>query len=281
MTDTNFKIQFSIVLVNYNSGSLLKDCIDSIFSSIEDSIEIIIYDNASSDDSLVKVRTTYPADTRIRIIEGSENLGFAKANNRGAGIANGKFLHFLNPDIIINKTLAADYKRIGEGALNTVYVTSLAGQDGKLTKNRHVIPTLTNFFNLIFHNQKVIYWNIGASIVISRKSFTVLGGWPEDYFMYAEDMDLFYRIGKLGMQVCYLDTHLVHIGQGTTRNVWDDRERAYRVERSFLKFYRKYNIGWQYYLIRPILLAFILIHEPERFLLQLKTYLRIVFSKER
>ena len=280
MTDTDREVIFSIVLVNYNSGSLLKDCLASIFENLTASFEIIVYDNASTDDSVLKVRAAFPSDFRIRIIEGNVNLGFAKANNLGAQGSNGRYLHFLNPDIIVNNSLSDDYLRIQNGPSDTVYVTSLADQTGKPTKNRHVIPTLNNFYNLILNSKKVIYWNIGASLIISRESFRNLGGWPEDYFMYAEDIDIFYRIQKQGMPVCYLDTRLIHIGQGTTRNLWDDRERALRVERSFLKFYRKYGMGWQYYLIRPVLLVFILFHEPERFLLQLKTYLRIVFSKD-
>jgi GT2 family glycosyltransferase len=281
MTDTNREVIFSIVLVNYNSGSLLKDCLSSILENLTADFEIIVYDNASTDDSVLKVRSVFPSDLRIRIIEGNVNLGFAKANNLGAQAAKGRYLHFLNPDIIVNNSLSEDYAKIQKGSLDTVYVTSLTDQNGKPSKNRHVIPTLKNFYNLILNTRKVMFWNIGASIIISRETFRILGGWPEDYFMYAEDIDIFYRIQKQGIHVSYLDTRLIHIGQGTTRNLWDDRERALRVERSFLKFYRKYGMGWQYYLIRPVLLVFILFHEHERFLLQLKTYLRIVFSRNK
>lgn len=278
MTKDNPGNLFSIIIVNYNSGSLLKDCIDSIFNFVDEEYEIIIYDNASEDNSLRMIRTAFPGDPRIRIMEGNENIGFAKANNRAAGIATGKFLHFLNPDIIVNRALSADYSKIAEGDMNTVYVTSLADATGAPVKNRHLIPTLGNYFNRIFHKEKVALWNIGASLVISRESFRLLGGWPEDYFMYAEDLDLFYRIFKQKMDIIYLDTRLVHIGQGTTRNVWNESERAFRVELSFRKFYRKQGMSWQYYFLRPVQLVFILFHEPGIFPLQLKTFFRIIFS---
>jgi len=279
MTNKNPGISFSIIIVNYNSGFLIRDCIASILKNADNGYEIIIYDNASSDDSLKLVIDAFPDDPRIRIMEGKDNLGFAKANNLAAIAATGKFLHFLNPDIIVNPALEMDYVKISKGDEDTVYVTSLAGENGKPVKNRHIVPTVSNYFNCVFRPGKVAYWNIGASLIISQHSFKLLGGWPEDYFMYAEDLDLFYRMHLQRLNIIYTHTRLVHIGQGSTRKLWDNRERAIRIERSFLKFYRKYGITWQYFLLRPVQLTFILFHEPDRFLLQLKTYLRIVFSK--
>lgn len=281
MTDQDPGILFSIIIVNYNSGSLLKDCVTSIIDNLDHGFEIIIYDNASSDDSLPMVNTAFPDDSRIRILKGNENLGFAKANNHAADVATGKYLHFLNPDIIVNPALAVDYEKILESALNTVFVTSLAGEDGMPVKNRHIIPIVGNYFNCIFHKGKVVYWNTGASLIISRNSFDLIGGWPEDYFMYAEDLDLFYRIHRQKFTVRYLDTRLVHFGKGTTRNIWSESERAFRVEMSFRRFYRKYGISWQYFFLRPIHLVFILFHEPELFPLQVKTYFHAIFSSTR
>jgi GT2 family glycosyltransferase len=278
MTNQDPGIFCSIIIVNYNSGSLLKDCLTSIIDNLDKGYEIIIYDNASSDDSLRMVHAAFPADPRIRILEGNENLGFAKANNRAAGVATGKYLHFLNPDIIVNPRLRADYDLIGTEPGKSVYVTSLADEYGIPMKNRHLIPTLGNYFNCIFQKRKVAYWNIGASLIISRYSFDLIGGWPEDYFMYAEDLDLFYRIHRQKLKVCYFDTRLVHLGKGTTRNIWNERERAFRVELSFRRFYRKYGFSWMYFILRPIHLVFILFHEPQIFPLQVKTYFRSIFS---
>jgi GT2 family glycosyltransferase len=281
MTNEDPGILFSIIIVNYNSGSLLKDCLTSITDNLDKGYEIIIYDNASSDDSLRMVHAAFPADSRIRILEGNENLGFAKANNHAAGVAAGKYLHFLNPDIIVNPQLQADYDLIAADQEDSVYVTSLADEYGKPMKNRHIIPTLHNYFNCIFHKRKVAYWNIGASLIISHYSFDLTGGWPEDYFMYAEDLDLFYRIHRQKLKVHYLDTRLVHLGKGTTRNIWNESERTLRVELSFRRFYRNHGIPMDYYLTRPILLLYVLFHEPSGFVLQLKTVIRAAFIRTR
>jgi GT2 family glycosyltransferase len=279
MTNQDPGVFISIIIVNYNSGFLLKDCIASIFDNVDDGYEIIIYDNASSDNSLRMVNTAFPGEPRIRILEGNDNLGFAKANNHAASAATGKYLHFLNPDILVNPALAVDYVKVLEGVVNTVYVTNLADEKGKPLKNRHIIPTLGNYFNCIFRKEKVAYWNIGASLIISHDAFDLIGGWPEDYFMYAEDLDLFYRIYRHKLNISYLDTKLVHLGKGTTRNIWNESERAFRVELSFRRFYRRYGISWQYFFLRPIQLVFILFHEPQLFPLHLKTYFRTIFSK--
>ncbi|MGA2823859.1 MAG: glycosyltransferase family 2 protein [Bacteroidales bacterium] len=278
MTNQDTGIFISIIIVNYNSGSLLKDCIASIFDNVDDGYEIIIYDNASSDNSLQMVSMAFPGEPRIRILEGNDNLGFAKANNQAASAAKGKYLHFLNPDILVNPALAADYIKVLDGNKNTVYVTNLADEKGKPLKNRHIIPTLNNYFNCIFRKEKVAYWNIGASLIISCDAFDLIGGWPEDYFMYAEDLDLFYSIHRHKLNISYLDTQLIHLGKGATRNIWNESERTFRVELSFRRFYRKYGISWQYFFLRPIQLVFILFHEPQLFPLHLKTYFRTIFS---
>ncbi len=281
MTNQVPGVLFSIIIVNYNSGSLLKDCLTSIIDNLDNGYEIIIYDNASSDDSLRKVHAAFPADSRIRILEGKENLGFAKANNHAAGVAKGKYLHFLNPDIVVNPKLRADYDLIAGEQGEDVTVTSLADEDGRPMKNRHIIPTLGNYFNCIFHKGKIAYWNIGASLIISHDAFSLIGGWPEDYFMYAEDLDLFYTLYRNHIPIRYLDTRLLHIGKGTTRQIWTDSQRALMVELSFKKFYRKHGFPMEYYATRPILLLYVLFHKPTEFFLQVKTVIRASFIRTR
>jgi GT2 family glycosyltransferase len=275
------EIVFSIIIVNYNSGDLLEKCLSSIFNYIESGLEIIIYDNASTDDSLSGVELLMSAHPEINIIYGKENLGFAKANNLAAYVAKGTYFHFLNPDILVNEQLQKDYLSISREAENPVYVTSLTDEQGRLLKNRHIVPTLGNYYNRLFHREKVAYWNIGASVILHREAFSKTGGWAEDYFMYAEDLDLFYSLYKNKIPVNYLDTRLIHIGKGSTRKVWSEYERSLIVERSFKRFYKKQGFLWEYYIIRPILLTFVLLNEPASFLLLLRSFLRTVFIRIR
>lgn len=267
------EINFSIIIVNYNSGGLLLQCIDSVVNNLTGT-EVIIYDNASADDSILLVRNKYPQDDRVKIVEGDTNLGFAAGNNRAAELARGKYLHFLNPDIIVNGTLAADYLKIEQEGREKVWVTSLRDEPGNLQKNRHLIPLFGNYFNRMFCPSRAAYWNIGASVIMSKSIFQRIGGWPEDYFMYAEDLDLFYRIHLFRIPVEYLDTRITHLGRGTTRSVWNDEQRAMIIERSFRKFYKKYGHGFQYLLIRPVLLLYGLILKPRDFIFQTKIFIK-------
>jgi len=126
---------------------------------------------------------------------------------------------------------------------------------------------------------KVAYWNLGASILIETDAFWKMGGWPEEYFMYVEDLDFFYTAYKQGIPVYYTDTRLIHIGQGITRQVWNERERARIIEKSFKKYFYKYNAGWEYILIRPIQLLYILFNEPGSFPLYFKTFIHTLIKK--
>ena len=269
---------FSIIIVNYNSGDLLEKCVSSIVKQLDPGYEIVIYDNASSDDSVSRFTSGIHGNTVIRFLYGKENLGFAKANNLAAREAKGRFFHFLNPDIIVNEQLRKDYRAILVNPGSPVTVTSLVDENGNLQKNRHIIPTIGNYFIRLFKKEKTAYWTIGASVIMHRDAFHRISGWPEDYFMYAEDLDLFYMLYKAGISICYLDTRLMHVGKGSTRNIWTEQERLLIVERSFKRFYKKQGFLWQYYLIRPILLIFILFHESGSFGPMSKTFLKTIFT---
>ena len=85
----------SIIILNYNAGKLIEECIDSIFQTKYKNYEIIVVDNNSKDDSVDKIKNIYP---RINIISLKDNLGYAGGCNMGAMKSNGKFLLFLNND---------------------------------------------------------------------------------------------------------------------------------------------------------------------------------------
>ena len=267
--------KLSIIIVNFNSGDLLKNCLSSICRHIEVNFEVIVYDNASTDTSISCL--TY--DGRITIISGQENLGFARANNLAAETATGEYLHFLNPDILVNQILSADYHEIFRAALPAIYVTSLTDTSGNLQKNKHLVARIGNIARYVMGSSRVAYWNLGASIIIQAEAFRKMGGWPEDYFMYAEDLDFFYRSFKAGIPVFYKDTRLIHIGKGVTHQIWSDEQRASIIERSFKAFYRKYHALWEYFLIRPIQLLYLLANEPGSFPLYAKVFFQTFLKK--
>ncbi|HCI70702.1 MAG TPA: glycosyltransferase family 2 protein, partial [Balneola sp.] len=106
------KIQVSVVIVNFNSLSLISDCVDSIIENCTSiDYEIIVVSNSDEEPSEINaLKNKLPT---ITYLETGSNLGFAKANNIGAKKASGEYLFFLNPDtILINDVLDILYKKI-------------------------------------------------------------------------------------------------------------------------------------------------------------------------
>src|SRR5574337_484409 len=104
------KMKVSIILVNYNSSALLRQCLRSIYEQTREiPFEIIVVDNASSDNSRQIVRSEFSS---VQLIESSVNLGFSRGNNLGASLAKGMYLLFLNTDTILfenSMKLLADF----------------------------------------------------------------------------------------------------------------------------------------------------------------------------
>jgi GT2 family glycosyltransferase len=266
--------EISIIIVNYNSNGLLADCIESIIKLIRINFEIIVFDNDSEDDSILKAEKKSDHNERIKLIRSAENIGFAKANNKATELAKGKYLHFLNPDTIINSELNKGYEKLLDDNRNAVFVTGLTESDGSVHKMKHLIPTIGNYFNALIGSRNISHWNIGASIIIDRTSYRTIGGWAEDYFMYAEDLDLFYQTQVKKIPVVYMDCSVTHIGKGTTGKIWNNLQRAILIERSTRRFYSKYNMTYQYFIIRPIQLAYMLIKFPRSFPVTIKAIVK-------
>lgn len=263
-------VRLSIIIVNYNSGELLKNCLRSICRHVEVEFEVIVYDNASSDTSL----SGLPDDDRVTIIRGKENVGFARANNLAAEHSRGDFYHFLNPDIEVDQGLNDFYHEIGSDSRCAVWVTSLLDTQGHCLDNKMLIPRIKNLYYRLIHSPKVRYWSLGASLVVEREAFTRAGGWPEDYFMYAEDLDFFYTCHLKGIPVIFSTVPVLHIGGGVTQKIWNPEQRAIIIERSFKAFYRKYGAIGEYYLIRPVQLIYMLFRDRKQFALYTRVFIR-------
>ena len=88
----------SIIILNYNAGKLLLDCVDSVFSSNYKNFEVIVVDNVSTDNSHKKCKEMF---RKIVLIENKMNLGYCKGNNIGIENANGEYIIILNPDTVV------------------------------------------------------------------------------------------------------------------------------------------------------------------------------------
>lgn len=231
-----------IVIVNWNSGLFLKNCIESIkkFHSTSE-VRIYIYDNASSDGSLDFAM----ADPDVHIIYGSTNAGFGAACNRAAECGSSKYILFLNPDTEVFSDSIRKPCEFLENDVDADYGVAsvmMIDQQGRINQNVEKIRSVAMLIAQSFGVEKLLAMMrstsaidpyksdnvehvIGAFYLIRRDLFERLGGFDERFFVYFEDMDLSYRVSKLGISKRYLaDVTAFHRENGTS-----DQIRAMRL----------------------------------------------------
>lgn len=269
----------SIIIVNYNSGYFLNECLKSIDLYAGNNVEVIVVDNHSSDDSINKC-ASYFDDKKFRCIILSDNLGFAKANNVGAKESRGEILHFLNPDTKFREGMYSDYQQCRTEP-SFIYINALQNLDGSYVDSKNLIPTLPNMFRRFFCGNSCDYWYTGASVIISKNNFNKIGGWNESYFMYSEDLDLFYKAQKKGLVIKKLPTIVTHVGGGSSSKVWNNYERELKVQKSFKKFYIVNGIKWQYPFVLIMSFFRILMIKPEKSFFYLKVWIDLNCLKKK
>jgi len=229
-----------IVIVNWNGGELLYNCINSIITT-SNKIHvnrIIVIDNHSSDASIEAL----PKDEKILIIQNAENLGFAKACNQGFKICSAPYVLLLNPDTQLLKSTIADCIHFME--LNkTVDILGcqLLDETGHVSPSCARFPTQFKLFIDATGLSKITPklfppailmtdWNhlqsryvdqvMGAFMFMPTTIFEKLGYFDEQFFVYFEELDFSYRLAKAGGKTFYnADIKAIHTGMGTTENV--------------------------------------------------------------
>lgn len=271
------KPDISIIIVNYNSKDLLLECLLSIKKNLHVNYEVVVVDNDSTDDSFDKARSVIDK-SNFKFIKAETNLGFAKANNLACKYASAPIFHFLNPDTLVGENIDIDYSKVIQNSDN-VYITPLMNKDGSIENSRNCIPTLKNNLKRLFCHSKVEYWYIGASVIISRVNFDKIGKWCEEYFMYSEDIDLFYRINMEGLKIVELKYPILHLGGGCTQNVWKSIEKEVIGEKSYYLFFKKNRTITEYYFIKILILFYLLIKQPSIAILKMKAWIIFLTKK--
>lgn len=210
-------MDLSVIIVNYNTKELLKNCVESVKNTYPE-CEIIVVDNASTDGSREEI-----LKMPVKAVLSEENSGFSKANNMGLKSATGENILFLNPDTVVHpETLTGCLeflkanKNVGAAGCRVVL------PDGSLDKAcKRKFPNVFNSFCTIFKIAKVfpkLGYNVlgndegiypvdclvGAFMMCPKAVLDKTGGFDEDFFMYGEDVDLCLRIKKAGYDIFYL-----------------------------------------------------------------------------
>ena len=207
--------QISIIIVNYNTVKEIERCLYSVHSSqsTAHSLEIIVVDNASTDNS-VEIIKTLP---QVKLIHNQKNLGFAKGNNIGARLATGDFLFFLNPDTQVKKDTISNLLEFSKKNLNAIVGPKILNPDGSIQGSCYNLPTILGAIREYWLGKAGAYEKfapidnkpvkveaiVGAAIFMSKKVFDKIGGFDERYFLYYEDLDFCRRAAKLNIPIYY------------------------------------------------------------------------------
>ena len=258
-------ISVSIVLVNYNGGDVILDCLASIFQNLDAAtVEVIVVDNDSRDRSPDRIEQTFP---EVHLLRQSENLGFGAANNIGAHHAQGTYLFLLNSDTLLERNiLPALISKLesspslgivgprllnpdGSFQLSTAYEIGLWGEWRTLQEVRQYRqPARRPALAQQYGADQFVEIIVGAAMLMQRSHFFEIGGFDEKFFMYFEESDLCQRFRNAGYRLLYTpDVSLVHIGGYSVAQVAGKMAAEYRHSQCY--YYQKHRPQWEQWVL--------------------------------
>ena len=230
-----------VVIVNINSGRLLEKCVNSLyFSNLERiNLEIIVVDNNSTDKS---TQLTKLNDSRLKLIKNNKNRGFGYACNQGVKILNTDYILFLNPDTEVKSNTIRESIRFLENNEKVSVLGALhRDENGEVKQSCSRTPTpklvlndifgLSKLFPKIFtpstlmvnfdyNTSSFVDQVMGAYMLMKRKVFIELNGFDTRFFVYYEDADFAYRARLKGYNSYYnSEIEIIHHGRGTTKSI--------------------------------------------------------------
>jgi len=251
----------SIVIVNYNAGHYLENCLKSIYAETKQiPFDIWIVDNNSKDASVSMIRRNFPL---VNLIEKKENAGFARANNDAIRKCTGDYVLLLNPDtLILENAIDKMVKFMEENPRTGIAGCKVLNEDGTLQLAcRRSIPTpgvaffrLTGLSRLFPNSKGMAKYNLtylnpnqanevdavsGAFLMIRRQVVDKIGKLDERFFMYGEELDWCLRTKKAGWKVMYYpDAEIIHYKGECSKS--NSRKAAFEFYRSMYLFHKKH-----------------------------------------
>ena len=239
-------MDLSIIIVNWNGETVLRDCMASIYEFDHAvAFEVIVVDNASTDDSVAMVRREF---SQARVLCNFRNLGFAAGNNRGFALARGRHVLLLNSDTrVLPGSLDESVKYLDSHPDIGVLGCRVVFPDGSFQTScyRFADPMVMVMARLLplgsVANERLNYGRYwarqfteptdvdvvaGCFMVVRREIINRLGGLDEDFLMYGEDEEWCDRIKRGGWRVVYFPgATIIHIHRFSSRKA----RRALRV----------------------------------------------------
>jgi GT2 family glycosyltransferase len=267
----------SIIILNYNAGDLIYNCINSVFQTKYENYEVILVDNISTDDSHKKCKEIF---NKIQLIENSQNFGYCEGNNIGIRKAKGDFIVILNPDTIVEPNWLDEfltaYSKFGDGLYQPKILSLYEEKILQSTGN------MINLFGFGFARDKGIKdenqfteiekigYASGTCLFTSSKVFKKIGLLDPFLFLYHDDLDLGWRAAQLGINSYFVpNVKILHaesyiLKWSAKKFYWLERNRKYCLLTHFSKTtYKKMRLNlilvdffvWIFYISKGFLFA--------------------------
>ena len=248
----------SIVIVNWNTADMTCACIASIFSvKAELDCEIIVVDNASSDESVARIKSTFPD---IILIENASNLGFGAANNLGFAKATGDYVLALNSDtLVIGNVLQNSIAYLDRHPEVGAMGCRVLNPDRTIQFTCSGYPSILNLllqvtglsklpWPLFLDRYRMHRWNrtdereveviSGCYLMVPKSIISEVGGFDEDFFFFGEETDWCRRIGKTGKKLMFAPVgEIIHYGGGSVKRL--DFRRDLMLSSAIVKLHQK------------------------------------------
>jgi GT2 family glycosyltransferase len=261
-------IDVSIIIVNWNTRDILRGCLNSVFQQTQNiTFEVILIDNASSDNSAGMVKQEFP---QVTLIANSENRGFAAANNQGMRIANGRYVLLLNPDTIVldgaiqkSVTFADNHPDIG------VLGCQVWLNESEIQKTCFAFPTYYGFLiqktglRRMFSQSRLFGWIdygwwdrttqmdvdvvSGMFMLVRQKAIQEIGLMDEAFFVYAEETDWCFRFRQANWRCVFTPSaRIIHLDGGNKSTDLVKNKMFVQMQKSILIFHLKHRgvLSW-------------------------------------
>ena len=258
-------LDLSIVIVNWNTQHVIVDCLRSVLANLgELSTEVIVIDNASTDDSVQVIAERFP---QVQLIANDTNRGFAAANNQGMRMARGAYVLLLNPDTVVldgafDKTLAYARRHPDIGVLGCQVMESAQAVQRTCFRFPSPLNTLMWVSGALawFPRSRIAGraaygpWNrrderevevvSGMFMLVRCEAIEQVGLMDEAYFVFAEEADWCYRFRSAGWRCVFAPVgRIVHVDGGSKSTEQASVRMYVEIQKSLLLFHRK-HLGW-------------------------------------
>jgi len=271
-------MKLSVIIVNYNTKQLLKDCLESIFKYTKNlDFEVIVVDNASSDGSekivasdqwlvfsekeKIKLPITDHGSSRsagpitVRTVKSRTNLGFAGGNNLGIKIAQGQYVLLLNSDTLLKDNAflkMVDFmdKNPQVSVLGPRLLNSDSSHQASVGRFPGLPVVMMMLFKEHFGGSDYVRWSpdkkcevdwvMGAALMTRKEIFDKVGFLDEKMFMYMEEVEWCYRVKKAGKKIFfYPGAQITHLWQGSSKT--GRKDPIINIYKGLIYFYKKHK----------------------------------------